>query len=166
MIKDYAFLALLMFGSFTMLARNAASDEAPPAIRSALRSSDNRYGFEFSVSGTITSETGDAMPGVNVLEKGTTNGAVTDANGKYTLIATNGDAVLVFSFIGYTPQEVSIGNRAVIDLSMKPDLTTLQEVVVVGYGTQQKRDVTGATATVKSDEIVKRPIIRVEQALQ
>ncbi|HTF19619.1 MAG TPA: TonB-dependent receptor [Chryseolinea sp.] len=167
MIKDYSFLALLMFGSFTMLARNAASDEAPPAYRSAMRSSDKLpYGFEFSVSGTITSETGDPMPGVNVLEKGTTNGAVTDATGKYTLIATNGDAVLVFSFIGYTSQEIGIGNRAVIDFSMRPDLTTLQEVVVVGYGTQQKRDVTGATATVKADEIAKRPIIRVEQALQ
>ena len=122
--------------------------------------------FEFTVNGTVTSETGEPMPGVNVLEKGTTNGAVTDSNGKYVLVAASGDAILVFSFIGYTTTEVGIGNRSTIDQSMQIDLTTLQEVVVVGYGTQQKRDVTGATSTVKADEIIKRPLTRVEQALQ
>ena len=106
------------------------------------------------------------MPGVNVLEKGTANGAVTDSNGKYVITVSGGEATLVFSFIGYTPQEVSIGGRTAIDISMLPDLTTLQEIVVVGYGTQEKRDVTGATSTIKADEIIKRPLTRVEQALQ
>ena len=106
------------------------------------------------------------MPGVNVLEKGTANGAVTDSNGKYVITVSGGEAIIVFSFIGYTPQEVSIGGRTAIDISMLPDLTTLQEIVVVGYGTQEKRDVTGATSTVKAEEIIKRPITRVEQALQ
>src|SRR5882762_692593 len=165
MIKNYMFLVLFQLGGFILQSHQAVGGDVsvtdgtfgPPEIRERI---------EFTISGTVTSETGEVMPGVNVLEKGTNNGAVTDANGKYAITTSSGDAILVFSFIGYTTQEVSIANRTTIDMSMKLDLTTLEEVVVVGYGTQEKRDVTGATATVKADEIIKRPITRVEQALQ
>ncbi|HTE30418.1 MAG TPA: TonB-dependent receptor [Chryseolinea sp.] len=167
MVKNYMFLMFFLLGSFILQPYKTVGGDVsrtngpflfdPPGIANV---------FEFTVNGTVTSETGEPMPGVNVLEKGTTNGAVTDSNGKYAIAAASGDAILVFSFIGYTTKEVSIGNRSTIDLSLEADLTTLQEVVVVGYGTQPKRDVTGATSTVKADEIVKRPITRVEQALQ
>jgi len=165
MIKNYMFLVLFQLGGFILQSHQAVGGDVsvtdgtfgPPEIRERI---------EFTISGTVTSETGEVMPGVNVLEKGSNNGAVTDSNGKYAITTSSGDAILVFSFIGYTTQEVSIANRATVDMSMKVDLTTLEEVVVVGYGTQEKRDVTGATATVKADEIIKRPITRVEQALQ
>lgn len=118
------------------------------------------------VQGVITSETGEPMPGVNVLEKGTTNGTSTDASGKYVITVSGPDAVLQFSFIGYAPKEMRVGDQTSVSIALDPEVSTLQEIVVVGYGTQQKRDVTGATATVKADEIAKRPLMRVEQALQ
>ncbi len=104
-----------------------------------------------SVKGKVTDETGAGMPGVNIIQKGTTNGTTTDASGNYTLGISADQAILVFSFIGYTTQEVSIDNRTTIDISLAPSAETLNEIVVVGYGTQLKRDVTGAILTVSSD---------------
>jgi TonB-linked SusC/RagA family outer membrane protein len=106
----------------------------------------------FTVSGKVTDETGAFMPGVNILVKGTTIGVVTDSEGVFKLDAPNGDDVLVFSFIGYAPQEISIGNRSTIDVQMLPDISSLSEVVVVGYGTQKRSELTSAVATVKPDE--------------
>ena len=176
------FLVFFLVGTFILQAHKAVASDVStaknPALAGPLRNAEGSItpvgstsdlagqAIELTVSGTVTTETGESMPGVNVLEKGTANGAVTDSNGKYVITVSGGEATLVFSFIGYTPQEVSIGGRTAIDISMLPDLTTLQEIVVVGYGTQEKRDVTGATSTIKADEIIKRPLTRVEQALQ
>src|SRR5437868_5698771 len=86
------------------------------------------------VSGKITDETGQPIPGANILEKGTANGTVTDGSGAFSLNVSGGSsAVLVISFIGYKSQEVTVGDRTVIDLSLAPDITSLQEVVVTGY---------------------------------
>jgi TonB-dependent starch-binding outer membrane protein SusC len=97
-----------------------------------------------SVSGKIVDETGQALPGVNVLIKGTSSGTVSDGVGAYTVAGVNDNSVLVFSFIGYTAKEEIVGSRTVIDVNMVPDLTALDEVVVIGYGEQKKALVTGA----------------------
>jgi TonB-dependent starch-binding outer membrane protein SusC len=90
------------------------------------------------VSGTIKDNTGVPMPGVNVLLKGTTTGTSSDTNGKFSLKASPSD-VLVFSFIGYATQEVTVGSKTTFDITIEEDLTTLSELVVVGYGVRRNR---------------------------
>ncbi len=119
-----------------------------------------------AISGTITDERGDALPGVNVLEKGTSNGSSSDGEGRFRINVEDNNAVLVFSFIGYATQEVAVGNRTEFNISLQPDATSLEEVVVVGYGTQRKSSVVAAISTVSSKEINALPVPSVEQALQ
>lgn len=102
---------------------------------------------DVQVSGTIVDETDTPMPGVTVLLKGTTTGTTTDLDGNFTIRAPK-SGVLVFSFIGYDPIEMEIGNQTVIDLKLTPNTSDLEEVVVIGYGSAKKRDVTGAVSTV------------------
>jgi TonB-linked SusC/RagA family outer membrane protein len=110
---------------------------------------------EITVTGTVTSsEDGLSVPGVNITIKGTTQGTTTDADGKYSIRVPDADAILVFSFIGFLPQEVTVGSRAVIDVSLTADIQQLAEVVVVGYGTQKKETLTGAVSAVTNEEIV------------
>jgi TonB-linked SusC/RagA family outer membrane protein len=119
-----------------------------------------------TVTGRVTSaDDGSAIPGVNIVVKGTTSGATTDGSGRYA-IAAPPNATLVFSFIGLQAQEVAVGNRTNIDVRMVSDVTGLGEVVVVGYGTQQKRDVTGSIAQIKGSEIASLPVQTFEQGLQ
>jgi len=107
---------------------------------------------ERTVTGTVTdAETGEPVPGANVVQKGTTNGTITDFNGQYKL-AVGDDATLVFSFVGYAPQEAAVGARSVIDVSLELDVQSLSEVVVVGYGTQEKKEITSAVASISSEE--------------
>ncbi|GAB3687775.1 TonB-dependent receptor [Spirosoma flavus] len=101
------------------------------------------------ITGRVTSENGEGLPGVNIQIKTTTRGTTTDGNGNYRIaIPDEAGTVLVFSFIGYATQEVAVGNQSVINVTLTADDKTLNEVVVVGYGTQRKRDVTGAVASV------------------
>jgi TonB-linked SusC/RagA family outer membrane protein len=111
------------------------------------------------VSGTITDESGSALPGVNILVKGTSQGTTSDGDGKYALNVPEGAATLVFSFIGYTTQEVVVDNRSVVDISLQPDVESLQEIVVVGYGEQKKETLTGAVATVNSKVFENRGVV-------
>ena len=109
---------------------------------------------EITVTGAVTSsDDGSALPGVSVLVKGTNQGTTTDVDGKYSIQVSDGNAVLVFSFIGYTPQEIAVGSQSVIDVGMVADIQQLGEVVVVGYGTQQKITLTGAVSSIKGDEM-------------
>ncbi len=117
------------------------------------------------VSGKVTDRANAGLPGVTVQVKGSNTGTVTDANGQYTLQAEE-TGTLVFSSIGFTRQEITIGSRSVIDVILLDDSKSLDEVVVVGYGTQRKSDVTGATVTIKGDELVKQPVLTATQALQ
>jgi len=122
---------------------------------------------DIKVSGTITdAETGEALPGVTVLEKGTTNGTITDMNGQYVFNASSEDATLVFSFVGYAPQEATLQGRTVLDVSLAVDIQALEEVVVVGYGEQKKSLVTGAISSVKAKELNTVSYGRIDQALQ
>lgn len=109
------------------------------------------------VTGTVTDATGATVPGVNVKVKGTNQGVTTDVNGKYRINLTTGNEVLVFSFIGYKTQEVPAAGRTTIDVKMEVGVSGLDEVVVIGFGTTKKRDLTGAVAVVKAEDIVARP---------
>jgi TonB-linked SusC/RagA family outer membrane protein len=120
---------------------------------------------------TITGTVNDGVektgiPGATVLEKGTTNGTITDVFGRYTLAVSSDKDTLLFSYIGYKTIVMPVNGRAVIDVIMEPDLTELDEVVVIGYGTQKKKVVTGAIATVNSEQIERIPVLRAEQAMQ
>ncbi len=121
---------------------------------------------EISVSGKVTDENNEALPGANILVKGTTVGAVTDLNGDFSLTVPNAQAILVFSFVGYANQEIRVGNQTVINVNLAPDLASLDEVVVVGYGTVRKSDLTGSVSTIKPEEILRMPTQRVDQAIQ
>jgi TonB-dependent starch-binding outer membrane protein SusC len=119
------------------------------------------------VRGRITNgEDGSPLPGVNVVVKGTANGTVTDAAGNYQLRVGPGDDVLVFTFIGMLPQEEVIGSREVVDIAMKTDVTELSEVVVVGYGTEQKRLMTESVSVVKASSVKDLPVPTVDGILQ
>ena len=118
------------------------------------------------VSGQVIDEQKTPLPGVNVLVKGTTNGTTTDAEGRYAFDAPDEEAVLIFSFIGYVTQEVSLGNQSEINVMLAADVKTLSEVVVVGYGVQKRSDLTGSIASVSSKEIKSVVVTSADQALQ
>ena len=123
--------------------------------------------LEKTLSGTVTDASDNSsLPGVNIVVKNTTNGTVTDIDGKYSLNVPDDAETLVFSSVGYISEEATIGNRTVINVQMAPDIQSLKEVVVVGYGTQRKKDVTGAIASVPAEEIADLPIASIDQALQ
>ncbi|MBC7922587.1 MAG: TonB-dependent receptor plug domain-containing protein, partial [Ferruginibacter sp.] len=120
-----------------------------------------------TVTGKVTfSEDGSTLPGVSVILKGTTTGTSTGADGTYSLTVPDRNGSLVFSFIGYLSQEVSLGGRATVDVSMAPDVQALNEVVVVGYGSQLKKEITGAVQTISSRELKDIPVSQVTQKLQ
>ncbi len=118
------------------------------------------------VRGKVTDDKGEGLPGVNVLVKGTRQGAATDPQGIYSVSVPDQNAVLVFSFVGYTGQEVVVGSRTTIDVVLQVDNKALEEVVVVGYGSQKKVNLTGAVSQVTSERIANRPVTNVDQALQ
>jgi len=116
------------------------------------------------VSGTILGEDGSGLPGVSIIIKGTTSGTITDFDGKYTIDAAS-DATLVFSYIGYSAQEVEVGGRSVVEVTMAPDFQQLDEIVVVGYGTRKKSHNTGAIAQVEGGDLAGIQAARVDDAL-
>lgn len=119
---------------------------------------------QIDVSGKVSDDVG-VLPGVNVQVKGTSNGTQTDFEGGYSLESIDAEAILVFSFIGFQTQEVSIDNRNKIDVVLQEDLESLEEVVVVGYGSQKKSDLTGSVSTISSESIQERPVTNPEEAL-
>ncbi|MGF7216017.1 TonB-linked SusC/RagA family outer membrane protein [Spirosoma lacussanchae] len=118
------------------------------------------------VNGQVTGPDGIALPGVNVVVKGTQQGTTTNADGRYSLSVPGPNSTLAFSYIGYQPQDVPIGNRSSIDVILQTDDRSLSEVVVVGYGTQRKIETTGSIASVKSADLVQTPVSNVAQGLQ
>lgn len=119
------------------------------------------------VRGRVVDESGAGLPGVTVLVQGTTNGTSTDAEGSYSISVDDAaTAVLVFSFIGYETEEVSVAGRSVVDLSMTPSIQSLAEVVIVGYATQKKVNITGAVSTIQEEALESKPVTTVVQALQ
>lgn len=120
-----------------------------------------------TITGKVTAEDdGSPIPGATVMVKGTTNGTVTDINGNYSLNVADPNAVMIFSYVGYLTEEVAINNRSVVDISLMMDITELSELVVVGYGTQSERTVTGAISTLSADKIESKPVANIGSALQ
>ena len=119
-----------------------------------------------TITGKVTSAAEGPLPGVNILLQGTVQGTMTDANGNYSIVVPSPGAILVFSFISYTTQQITVGGRDKIDVELVPAVSSLGEIVVVGYGTQKKREVTSSITSVKSDEFnkgsVNSPIALIE----
>ncbi|NNE03680.1 MAG: TonB-dependent receptor plug domain-containing protein, partial [Eudoraea sp.] len=118
-----------------------------------------------TITGNVTDDTGAPLPGANVLVKGTTNGTQTDFDGNYTITANDSD-VLVFSYIGFATQEIAINGQTTINVAMAEDASQLSEVVVTGYSTQTRGDITGSVASVDVSEATKAPIVNAAEALE
>ncbi len=123
------------------------------------------YFSAVDVTGQVTSNEGEALPGVNILVKGTNQGAVTDINGNYK-INVDENATLVFSFIGFQSKEVVVAGQSVVDVTLLPDVSQLEEIVVVGYGVQKKSDVTGSVGVIAGDDLLKAPVNNAVQGLR
>ncbi|GEO03724.1 SusC/RagA family TonB-linked outer membrane protein [Adhaeribacter aerolatus] len=119
-----------------------------------------------TVQGKVTSEAGETLIGVTVVVKGTTIGTSTDASGNYTIEVPDNGGILVFSYIGFITKEVMVGNATILNVTMVPDAKALEEVVVVGYGTQKKSDITGAVASIPKERLEMVPNLNVAQAIQ
>jgi len=121
---------------------------------------------QLTVKGTVTDAgTGEALPGVNVVVKGTSTGVITDVSGNYTLDVPSVSATLVYSFIGYVTQEIVLGGRTTLNVALTILPTQLNEVIVVGYGTQLKKDLTGSVTRVSSDRLLDKPAFNVAEAI-
>lgn len=129
-------------------------------------SSATAYAQSKTITGTVTSSDGLGLPGANVIQKGTINSTTTDLDGKYAIKLAQGSDVLVFSSIGYTSKEIKVGSNSKINLTLVDDTQTLNEVVVVGYGTQKKANLTGAVGVAKGEVLENRAISTVGQGLQ
>ena len=123
------------------------------------------YAQEKTITGTVTDQSGLPLPGANVLVKGTTNGTQTDFDGNYSIVASTGE-ILVFTFIGQKTEERTVGTASVINVQLLEDAQALEEVVVLGYATATKEEVTGSTVQLKSDVIQQVPVASVDQVLQ
>nr|WP_026308548.1 TonB-dependent receptor [Spirosoma spitsbergense] len=156
-----SWLPMLGLTALTLVGQPAFS--APPTGRPMTENPNQ----ERSVTGKVLSaDDNTPLPGVNVAVKGTTRGTTTDANGDYTISVPNGQAVLVFSSVGSITQEITVGNKSTVNVKVETDTRALNEVVVVGYGTQKKSQLTGAISSITPKQITEQPITNVGQAMQ
>jgi hypothetical protein len=118
-----------------------------------------------TISGRVTDTKGEALPGVTVLLQGTTNGTLTNADGRYSLPGVPDKGVIVFTFVGMAPQQIDIQNKATIDVVMEVETIALDELVVVGYGVQKRVTLTGSTAVIKNADLVASPTPTASQAI-
>lgn len=128
-------------------------------------SAENRQQARKNITGRILDVKGDPVIGANIVEKGTTNGTVTDIEGNFTLNVEE-NAVIHISYIGYLPQELSSAGKNSLQVVLLEDMKTLDEIVVVGYGTMRKRDLTGSVSSIKSEDIQRSPVTSLDQAIQ
>ncbi|TDW48138.1 TonB-linked SusC/RagA family outer membrane protein [Flavobacterium sp. 270] len=163
-------LALFMVSNLSIYSNTYAATKKLNLVK--LKTKVNReevsnYKIEkITVSGIITDDKGIPIPGVTILEKGTKNSIATDFDGKYVIEVAGKESILVFSYIGFKTQEVPVGEKSKLNISLKEDTSTLDEVIVVGYGVQKKAKTTGAVAEVKGDVLENRPVVNSTQALQ
>ena len=152
----------------TVRTSHSTSTAVPPVIPySPLSTHHATTSVEKTITGRVTDlSTNEGLPGVNIVVKNTTAGTVTDIDGNYRLTMPDDAETLVFSSVGYTSEEVAIGNQTVINLKMAPDIQSLSEIVVVGYGTQERSDLTGSVGSVSSEELENVSIASLDQGLQ
>lgn len=122
-------------------------------------------GQEITVTGTVAESSGSSLPGVNIVIKGTSTGTITNVDGNYSITVPDENSILMFSFVGYLSQEVTVGNQTTIDVTLEAEVHGLDEIVVIGYGTQRKINVTGSVATVQSEELLKAPVTNASDLL-
>ncbi len=165
-LKHLLVLALAGWVSSPMQAQTLTADKIQ--VRSSLIASlhENTKPVAVTITGKVVDETNQGLPGVNVLLKGSTNGTTTDGSGNFSLSIPDANGTLVFSYIGYTTQEVPLNGRTSVDVTLAADIQSLSEVVVVGYGSQLKKEVTGAVQTVNATELQDLPVSSVTQKLQ
>ncbi len=121
---------------------------------------------EITIKGRVTDKDNSPLPGVNIIEKGTSNGTVSDLDGNYTLSVSSPDAVISFSFIGFLSEDISVGGQSTIDIVLLEDIEELEEVVVIGYGTVKKSDLTGSVTSIKNEDLNQGAISSIDQAMQ
>lgn len=148
-----------VFGSRIILVK-------PNSFESELLGTLNAPVQQIPVTGVVKDETGEPIPGVNILVEGTTIGVVTDIDGRFSINVPSTSSVLSISYIGYVTQKVTVGNQTSFDISLVSDIQSLDEVVVVGYGTVKKRDLTGSVASIKSEDITKTASSNAMQSMQ
>lgn len=155
-------------GSVVYIVRNGQLSSPSQPLQSSLTDHLKEPAIQLAaipVRGKVIDERGGALPGVNVVIRGTQIGTTTDANGYYHLDIADQNAVLVFSFVGYTSREEIVGSRSVLDVSLRVDEKSLDEVVVVGYGTQKKQNVIGAVSTINAQSVENRSVSTLSSSL-
>lgn len=127
---------------------------------------NKKHSYAIDVTGRVTNAAGEALPGVSITIKGTTNGTTTDENGKFSINAPSENSVLVISFVGYATKEVTVGKGTDLNIQLASSAAAdLADVVVIGYGTRKKSDLTGAVGTVRSESLAERPAASLNQNL-
>ena len=157
------FVLSLFFSMGVSLVGNNYAHGAPMSVGSEEMLLKAQQGI--TITGTVKDNTGDPLPGVNINVKGATIGVVSDNNGTFTLLVPSEQSVLVFSYIGFTTQEITIGSQRSINIMLVENTLEMDEVVVVGYGTQKKRDVLGSVSSMNADEIARSRPTSVETAM-
>ena len=153
LLQTMPLMAGMLLGGTTL----AVANELNPVVQEQQQS--------ISVTGTVVDQNGEPLMGVNVIEKGTTNGTMTDMDGRFTL-SVPGNATLQISYIGYTTEEVVVNNQTKLNITLKEDSQNLDELVVVGYGVVRKADLAGSVAVLDSKSFKDQPIVQVSDALQ
>lgn len=143
----------------TITVKGVKSENPLPSVEEEIH-------IQWPISGVVYDETGEPLPGATVMELSTTNGTITNAQGKFEFSVASESSVLAVSFVGYRSQEIPVSGRSVININMEVDITTIEEVVVVGYGTQERKEVTGAVVSIKGEQISRLPVANVGDALQ
>jgi hypothetical protein len=118
-----------------------------------------------NVKGKVSDEKGEAIAGASVVLKGTTRGVVTDVSGNFTFDVPDSKSILVFSYLGYEPVETVVGNKTILDIALTSKANELDNLVVIGYGTQRKSDLTGSVSSIKQEQLMERPAASLNQAL-
>lgn len=153
LLQTMPLMAGMLLGGTTL----AVANESNPVVQEQQQA--------ISVTGTVVDQNGEPLMGVNVIEKGTTNGTMTDMDGRFTL-SVPGNATLQISYIGYTTEEIVVNNQTKLNVTLKEDSQNLDELVVVGYGVVRKADLAGSVSVLDSKSFKDQPIVQVSDALQ
>src|SRR5690606_32268702 len=164
---------MLIIAIFLSMASFAHSNKSEPTPTINTESRDAGFliaptllGQERTITGTIVDEMGVPLSGASVQIKGTATGVAADFDGNFSITVPNEDTILIVSYIGYTTMEVEVGNQSNLNIQLQPNASQLDEVLVVGYGTTVKKDVTGAISSVKGEEFRNLPVASVDKVLQ
>src|SRR5690554_1556421 len=154
-------LILLLF----FAAGIAIASHATPVVKAQPVNQTSSQPEQIPIKGTVTDQNGNPIPGATILVEGSTTGTATDINGEFALDVPTG-TVLIVSFIGYEAQQITVGSQSTLNIVLQEDLSSLEEVVVVGYGTVRKSDLTGSVSSIKGESIREFPVTSIDQAVQ